>query len=54
VSVDEYLNTSYEPDMEYADGVLVEKGPPTIAHNRLPDIMLCPGPDVSSMSYRGW
>src|SRR3984957_1467017 len=24
VSVDEYLNTSYSPDMEYVDGVLVE------------------------------
>ncbi|HYP14381.1 MAG TPA: Uma2 family endonuclease [Bryobacteraceae bacterium] len=33
VSVDEYLNTSYERDVEYVDGVLVEKGMPTIAHN---------------------
>jgi Uma2 family endonuclease len=24
ISVEEYLNTSYEPDMEYVDGVLVE------------------------------
>jgi hypothetical protein len=23
ISVEEYLNTSYEPDMEYVDGVLV-------------------------------
>ncbi|PWT99428.1 MAG: Uma2 family endonuclease [Terriglobia bacterium] len=25
VSVEEYLNTSYDPDMEYVDGVLVER-----------------------------
>jgi Uma2 family endonuclease len=25
VSVDEYLNTSYDPDVEYVDGVLVER-----------------------------
>jgi len=25
VSVEEYLNTSYEPDMEYVDGILVER-----------------------------
>lgn len=25
ISVEEYLNTSYEPDMEYVDGVLVER-----------------------------
>jgi Uma2 family endonuclease len=25
VSVEEYLNTSYSPDMEYVDGVLVER-----------------------------
>lgn len=25
VSVEEYLNTSYEPDVEYVDGVLVER-----------------------------
>ena len=24
ISVEEYLNTSYDPDMEYIDGVLVE------------------------------
>jgi Uma2 family endonuclease len=25
VSVDEYLSTSYDPDVEYVDGVLVER-----------------------------
>ena len=40
VSVDEYLNTSYEPDVEYVDGVLVEKGMPTIAHNFLGRLLL--------------
>jgi hypothetical protein len=32
LSVDEYLNSSYRPDMEYVDGVLVERGEPTIVH----------------------
>ena len=40
VSVDEYLNTSYEQDMEYVDGILVERGMPTIAHNLLERILL--------------
>ena len=40
VSVDEYLNTSYEHDMEYVDGILVERGMPTIAHNLLERILL--------------
>ena len=40
VSVDEYLNTSYEPDMEFVDGVLVEKGMPTIPHNFLGRLLL--------------
>jgi Uma2 family endonuclease len=35
VSVDEYLDSSYHPDMEYVDGVLVERGMPTIAHGFL-------------------
>ena len=25
VSLEEYLNTSYDPDVEYVDGVLVER-----------------------------
>jgi Uma2 family endonuclease len=40
VSVDEYLNTSYEHDMEYVDGVLVERGMPTIAHSLLQRLLL--------------
>jgi Uma2 family endonuclease len=40
VSVDEYLNTSYHPDVEYVDGVLVEKGMPTVAHNLLEQVLL--------------
>jgi len=35
VSVDEYLNSSYRPDMEYVDGVLVDCGEPTIGHSLL-------------------
>jgi Uma2 family endonuclease len=40
VPVEEYLNTSYEPDVEFVDGVLVEKGMPTIAHNFLGRLLL--------------
>ena len=25
ITVEEYLNTAYDPDMEYVDGVLVER-----------------------------
>jgi Uma2 family endonuclease len=32
VSADEYLNTSYRPDKEYVDGVLVERSEPTFFH----------------------
>jgi Uma2 family endonuclease len=35
VSLDEYLNTSYEPDMEFVDGVLVERNVGTPLHGRL-------------------
>jgi Uma2 family endonuclease len=35
VSVEEYLNTSYEHDMEFVDGVLLERSMPTPAHARL-------------------
>jgi len=35
VSADEYLNSSYRPDVEFVDGVLVERGMPTIAHGLL-------------------
>jgi Uma2 family endonuclease len=40
VSVDEYLATSYHPDVEYVDGTLVEKGMPTVPHNLLERILL--------------
>jgi Uma2 family endonuclease len=35
VPVDDYLNTGYHPDVEYVDGVLVERGMPTPAHGAL-------------------
>jgi Uma2 family endonuclease len=40
VSPEEYLNSSYHPDMEYVDGVLVERGMPTIAHSLLQMILI--------------
>jgi Uma2 family endonuclease len=40
VAVDEYLNSSYRPDMEYVDGVLVERGMPTIAHSLLQRVLI--------------
>lgn len=35
ISLDEYLNTSYEPECEYVDGELVPKAMPTKDHARL-------------------
>ena len=35
VSVDEYLNTSYEHDVEFVNGALVERGMPTPVHSIL-------------------
>jgi Uma2 family endonuclease len=35
ISLEEYLNTSYSPDMEYRDGVLVERNVGEEAHARL-------------------
>jgi Uma2 family endonuclease len=35
LSVEEYLNTSYSPDMEYRDGVLVERNVGDEAHSLL-------------------
>lgn len=32
VSVDQYLNASYHPDVEYVDGVLIERGMPSHLH----------------------
>jgi Uma2 family endonuclease len=40
VPVDEYLNSSYRPDMEYVDGVLVERSVPTIVHSLLQMILI--------------
>lgn len=40
VPVEEYLNSSYEHDMEYVDGVLVERGMPTISHSLLQTILI--------------
>lgn len=40
VSVDEYLNTSYEQDVEFVDGRLVEKGMPTPLHQLLSAILI--------------
>ena len=39
VPVDEYLNAIWHPDMEYVDGVLVERGMPTPAHGTLQGIV---------------
>jgi Uma2 family endonuclease len=38
--VDDYLNSSYSPDKEYVDGVLVERREPTIAHSLLQMILI--------------
>ncbi|MGA2185251.1 MAG: Uma2 family endonuclease [Bryobacteraceae bacterium] len=40
VPAEEYLNSSYRPDMEYVDGVLVERGIPTFAHGLLQMILI--------------
>lgn len=40
VSVDEYLKTSYEHDVEYVDGVLIERGMPTVAHSLLQRLLM--------------
>jgi Uma2 family endonuclease len=40
VSVDEYLNSSYEYDMEFVDGLLVERSMPTVFHSLLQAILI--------------
>src|SRR5262245_35771554 len=40
VPVDEYLNSSYQPDMEYVDGILVERSVPTYFHALLQAILI--------------
>jgi Uma2 family endonuclease len=45
VSAEEYLNSGYHPEMEYVEGVLVERSVPTIAHGLLQVLLtLCLGP----------
>jgi Uma2 family endonuclease len=39
ISVDEYLHTTYEPDMEYVDGVLVGRNAGTKLHGLLQTIV---------------
>ena len=40
VSVDEYLSSSYEHDVEFVEGILIERGMPTIAHSILQKLLL--------------
>ncbi|HUE20514.1 MAG TPA: Uma2 family endonuclease [Bryobacteraceae bacterium] len=40
ISAEEYLNSGYHPEMEYVDGVLVERAVPTVAHSLL-QLILC-------------
>jgi Uma2 family endonuclease len=39
VPVDEYLSTAYHPDMEFVDGVLVERSMPTMFHAVLQGVL---------------
>jgi Uma2 family endonuclease len=40
VSVDEYLASSYRPDLEYVDGYLVERSVPTFLHSLLQVLLI--------------
>ena len=40
ISVEEYLNSSWQPDMEFVDGTLVERNVGTGLHGRLQRILL--------------
>ena len=40
VSLEEYLNSSYEPDVEYVDGVLVKRHVGKRKHSRLQGLIL--------------
>jgi Uma2 family endonuclease len=40
VSVEEYLRSSWRPDKEFVDGVLIDKGMPTVFHQMLSAILL--------------
>jgi Uma2 family endonuclease len=39
ISTDEYLTAGYHPDVEYVDGVLVERDVPTISHSLMQAIL---------------
>lgn len=39
ISTDEYLTAGYHPDVEYVDGILVERDVPTISHSLLQAIL---------------
>jgi Uma2 family endonuclease len=40
VSVEEYLSSSWRPDKEFVEGVLIDKGMPTVFHQLLSAILL--------------
>ena len=40
VSVDEYLESGYQPDKEYVDGVLIDRAMPTFAHGVLQMLLI--------------
>jgi Uma2 family endonuclease len=40
VSLDEYLNSTYDPDMEFVDGVLVERNLGTLPHSVLQSLVV--------------
>jgi Uma2 family endonuclease len=40
MSVEEYLNSSWQPDMEFVDGVLLERNVGTLPHGSLQGILL--------------
>jgi Uma2 family endonuclease len=40
IDVQEYLSTSYEPDMEFINGILVERNVGSIPHSRLLGILI--------------
>src|ERR1051326_569136 len=53
VPVEEYLRTSYEPDMEYVDGILVERHVGEHNHSRLQTLLvLLLGPREEPRRFR--
>lgn len=40
VAAEEYLNSTYRPDKEYVDGILIERSMPSIAHSLLCMILI--------------